>query len=342
MAQGTSKSFSTQDPQTLSDHDIQTLIDSCKLIPGHYHHTLSIDPPIPSEDYPVDKEKQQQWIELHSDEYRACAQKLTDHIQYVDFAQFYAALIHCAQQLNSEYKRENIKGEDVILAVPFLSEPKSNTWVVSLLLKHLEFKPLIIMEGLDPTAIGHFLKQNPGVKRVLLADDASYSAVDLRGNIRSLKASIVTPATIDLIVPYATNKAKKRLQKVCRLFTQHTMPTLSELPFTAEERFLLSSFDLSGSGISSVKMDQLTLTYFAHKMADSYSTAEKILKYGIILSTHIKNHDFVAIQQGIRRRPENFNSIHRKFIPDIMPCYKDTKPKAHLSSIKRKSALQPQ
>lgn len=331
--------------RTLTEEQIKALMQNAEIGMVGSRHYLSIDPAIPSIDVPINQIKLQQWVQMHEPKFLQMAQKLANSIRYIDFSQFYRALQQCAATLNEAYVKMGVKDDQVVIAVPFLSQAKSNAWVTSLLLPMLIFKPLKITEALETRKIRELLKANPQVKRIIVADDASYSGVDLSFALERLKQDCVditqSQATIDIITPFITNKAKSELSKHGQVFYQEIMPTLDELPFTEEERFLLDCANVSGSDAGNIMINRLTPTYFAHKMADAYSVPEKILKEGLLISSMLTNRQLMMIRNKAVKEPSNFSRMHCQFIPPVHACYKEQEPKMHLSDMRKKAISKP-
>lgn len=324
----------------LTESEISELINNAE-IGSIGSNRLQLDPAIPEHDSPPDREKMAQWVATHQPKDKPIAQKIADNIRYVSFDEFYQMLIQCAAKLNAEYEKSNIKGDEVIIAVPFATQDKSNGWVTSLLLPHLNFKPKKIIEGLATRELRQFLANNKDVKRILVADDASYSGVDLSLIIDNMNASAKAASPqvkIDLVVPFITKKARDKLSPYCQVWSKQEMPTLDELPFTEDEKYYLDFQNISGYPNSNVKIDRLTLTYFAHKMADSYSIPEKLLRNGLSIPSRVDNQQFNLMMNNIMPKSADFNQ-RCPFIPEIIPCYKQRNPKMHLSDKDKKSGL---
>lgn len=322
--------------KTLTESEISELISNAE-VGSIGTNKLQLDPAIPDHESAPDREKMAKWVDAHKPKDKQIAQKIADNLRYVSFDEFYQALINCANRLNAEYEKNNIKGDEVIIAVPFSTQPKSNGWVTSLLLRHLNFKPKKIIEGLATNLIRQYLANNKDIKRILVADDASYSGVDLSLIINNMKASAPNQQ-IDLVVPFVTNKAKEKLVPFCQVWSEQNMPTLDEMPFTEDEKYYLDFQNISGYQSSNIKIDRLTLTYFAHKMADSYSVPEKLLRHGLTIPSRVDNQSFKLMLHGIKAKSADFDE-RCPFIPEIVPCYKQQNPSMFLSDKLKKTGL---
>lgn len=317
--------------------------------------TVCDDPAIPSDDPKVDKQKLQQWIDGHKGKYRTIAQKLANNIQYFSFEKFYQLFIDTVNILNKVYEENGIQGNEVVIAVPSLLGDKSNSWMTSLLLKHIHFKPYALVECNDSSFLSEYLKKHSHIKRVVLVDDAAYSGVDLSMYLAVINESInlaKVKADLNVVVPFISNTAKNKFlnEFSCHLFYSQIMPTIDELPeLTSEEKTLLDyTCNISGyTGGSKIKINRMTLCYFAHKLADSYSVPENLMKYGFQVNSVFSQEDlnkssspFFSEEQKFRKqdRYDSACAEQIKFIPDITPCYKQAAPK-RLSRYQQEATL---
>ncbi|MDQ2994344.1 MAG: hypothetical protein M3R00_05290 [Pseudomonadota bacterium] len=266
---------------------------------------LTAVPPVPAKSAAYDKEKATRWVASHTNpQFRHYAEAMIANLQYVSFATFYAELINCVQQVNALYKEKGICDDELLIIVPNLSQNKSNTWVLSLALAHLDIKPKYILPNHPTSLLINYFKLNPGIKRLLTFDDAGYSGIDLSFFLSTVRhnARVTNPEVeFDIVVPYLTRIAKQKLSEVGNVIYSQTIPSLRDVllidPNDERElqEILCSNYER--------ELAELSLTYFDHKMADSYSVPENCLREG-------RKIDHESGNEAI------------PFIPEITPPYK--------------------
>ncbi len=267
---------------------------------------LTPTPLMPTANADFDREKAAQWVASHENaKMREYAQCMIDNLQHVSFSTFYSELMTCVQGVNTLYREQQINNDEILIIAPFMECDKSNPWVTSLALPHLDITPKYILPSTTPHILKNYLLLNPGIKRILTFDDASYSGVDLSAtlvNIRANARSINPNIELDIVVPYVTQHAKQLLSKISNVVSQQIMRSFADIfeinLFNAHplEKHLCSK--------NQRRLDGLTLTYFDHKLADNYSVPEKCLRDGMQIDSNSED-----------------GSI--PFIPKITPPYKD-------------------
>ncbi|CDZ76618.1 hypothetical protein BN59_00892 [Legionella massiliensis] len=323
----------------LSKEQKETLLKNLynPRINGNFISTLCIDPPIPAQDPLMDQEKAKAWISLHSQGIsRQCAEKIISNTVVFSFEEFYIGLQESVVQLNQLYKDGKIDANQSIIVVPhttgrkeLLGARKSQAWVASLALTFLEFTPYQIV---DHSYLTPFLKTHPDVKRLIFLDDTAYSGTDMSAYISKCETYGLT---VDFIIPFLTNTALSKFKQSndkLNLFYSRIIPVITEMDFTTEELDYLRKHRITGD-TSSLDLSRITLTIHAHKKADSYSIAEKILTYGFPIEYPKETRDKIQMLFSLENNSlQDDNSLQRvQFIPDVSPPYKLQEPLRFLS-----------
>lgn len=289
---------------------------------------LMSDPPVPLCDPKIDEQKLKAWVNLHKDEEQAIAEKIANNIRYINFDEFYGALKKCAAALNKKYEEEKVQGEDVIIAVPFLYGKYSSSWIVSLLLRELNFKPLTILECLSQTT-QLFLEENSNVKRIIIIQNPSTS-----NEIRHFSYSIAQKidkerVKFDFLIPYPTNLLKTVMQNLGVVYSHQILPVLSELPFTERERKLLAKWQLSTlkhesrdkKTYKTISFENLSICYFAHHLGENAKIADKILRFGYPLAEFMPDELRNSLLNSTLFPNTSSLNPYQPFIPEFTPCY---------------------
>lgn len=263
--------------------------------------------PIPAQEYPVDRDVQNRWVtEEMDEEIRALKEKIYSSIDRVSFLRFMAELDRCVEQFNTIFP------QDAPYAVLWDCRPhKSRRWITALILEKLVHKPTLttyfsLVDDPDTSSIASKPVVdriiNAGLSNIVIFDDGCFSGMQIDLDIDTieiyLKACVLQAKpgydiefTYTIVVPYMTNYAKQRFEKMrsklngrIHVITTQIMPTLDELLDSADFDIIVerlegkvgnceyAQFD-SNPLTSSIAGTGITLTYFDHHQPDRDSFA---------------------------------------------------------------------
>ncbi len=263
--------------------------------------------PIPAQEYPVDRDVQNRWVtEEMDDEIQALKEKIYSSIDRVSFLRFMAELERCVEQFNTIFP------QDTPYAVLWDCRPhKSRRWTTALISEKLITKPALatyfsLVDDPDTSSISSKPVVdrivNAGLSNIVIFDDGCFSGMQIDldiSTIESYMTACVLQAkpgydiefTYTIVVPYMTNYAKQRFEKMrsklngrIHVITTQIMPTLDELLDAADFDIIVQKLGgkvgncdyaqfVSNPHTSSIAGTGITLTYFDHHQPDHDSFA---------------------------------------------------------------------
>jgi hypothetical protein len=233
----------------------------------------------------IDRDKQQQWIDAHSESKQMIAKQIINNLRYISFDEFKDGLNSAIQKFN-DYLAEQPNQNYAIL---ILAQPgKSFSWVTSLALDNLFIKPscfIVYDDRLSPTARCDIINQqeiSSNLGHIVILDDASYSGNQLRSIIYGFNNQLETfdmvrlkQAQLHTIIPFVSQASLAAMQK-------NSLITNS---------FYASLIENTPQELKSIKFNRdesrdspATLTFFQHKPASSTASGPMaMIEFGSLL-----------------------------------------------------------
>lgn len=182
-----------------------------KLAKVTYSSPLSFSPLVPQNGInnprsELNKANFERFTHAHNPEFRAAVGSMVENTDYVSYEDFNKMFMASLKSLNSSLKPEE--------AYVVVIEPnKSNKWMAELAIRHLDVLPT---DFVTTKGINEALEKNPDIKRIVFFDDASYSGEQIcrfvqEKGIASFAASEVQDFRIDVVIPFMTEVAAKKL-----------------------------------------------------------------------------------------------------------------------------------
>lgn len=249
---------------------------------------LSSQPFTPFE-YPINQDVADLWVATHSDKFKKIAKKFVKNITYVSFDQFQNRLSASIQSFKKE-----IGQAPYIIVLPDNYEQKSNKWVTTLALKDLRESPP--QEVVIQSDLKKYLDINPQNKNLVFFDDGAYSGHQMRNFISGIRYEI-KGCLFYLIIPFMSLVARGRLAEKDTWFSEHQkLYSISDLFFEKDSERIVKS---ASEPYDDINPDSLTLTYFAHKVADSWS-----------------------VHRALRSQKNLEGNVQKRLVAEITPPYK--------------------
>jgi len=231
----------------------------------------------------LDAAKARKWIDTEPDLIiKAIKEKIIANVHYVSASEFRASLIEATVMAFGQ-----LKGE---YAVIWDYKPNSSKrWVYHQIksILHRYQKPAYAgyyTQSVDNIlGVGMKLEQK-GVQNIVVFDDAAYTGMQLMSRIIEPLSKYYTskrrPIHFFIVVPYATSDALEKFASFREsnhadlgVFYVHIMKTLLDILSKPEFEYLRKS---NREELSVYK--GATLTYFDHRVADSFSFFEEVAK----------------------------------------------------------------
>lgn len=241
---------------------------------------LVVCPERPSQNYPIDQDLAQKYIEGQLDPIRKeVIRKAVTQTQHISMQDFDEALKECVKQFNEALAQQ----ADKAYAVGAVWG-KSNQWVASLALKDLEVLPtsafslgaqgsLTAQEPKQEFDISHIKEDN-----VVLFDDCSYSGRQIYDNVVKVHNAFQEKGrrvNLFVVIPFMTTQAKEGLARLTEhvelkvITTNKNILTVKEIfPIKKELHVFL---DHMNTGYDDWRMTQKTLCYTDWRFPDGTS-----------------------------------------------------------------------
>lgn len=280
----------------------------------------------------IDKEAKEKYIDrLTTPEAKSIVRKVIDnHLFHISQKGLLQALEKATKELNSYLANSKVQTFSVAYATK-----RSQAWVASLALRYLEKLPKAEFNiatgpdtlGFESISLAKLMSQ-PNHALVIF-DDCSYSGAQvidqILDNLRFTIAlgkiqGIMFPThrfEIILVIPFMTSYAKNTISKYAleidfKLITVETIPAISEINLTEEERNLFyEMYDLDEK-----KAEKKTLAFCDWKKPDAWSSLGMLFE-GI---TPYKYDKFYG--KSYDEIKEAGLTVCNTFIPDIKSVYK--------------------
>lgn len=302
----------------------------------------------------IDYKQAKKWADSQGDmESRIFANNIIKYTTFISFALFIEKIKDICIAYKNFYSNKKFKNDVFIMIVPFKLS-KSNLWVSLLAFKFLKDIVVDIYENITSVYTDFLDKKSKLYNkkvRCIVCDDCSYTGNQLysiiridntelkypniesepsnyeRGwldwNTRTLRDSkklidskSIDVFSVDLIIPYMTNNAIEKIKnihyvKVSKLIDR--VPLFSDIiNINSIPNYILSEFKKTFQ-----YHNQITCTYFDHKVADAVSTFNKIYNLAPIFNYKITNKriGFIENCQDVKTLPDDI---------DIYDYYLDT------------------
>ncbi|MFA5143730.1 MAG: twin-arginine translocation signal domain-containing protein [Candidatus Omnitrophota bacterium] len=288
--------------------------------------------PVPSIVPQVDIVKAKEWTSIASEpdaRFRAIKEKLINNISYVSFDEFNNALNENTEKLNQ------LLGESQYAVLWDYRPHSSKRWVYELCKDKLTSKPQVatyFWRGKEHlrgnTTLNQFVDN--GVNTFVVMDDASYSAEQIMNRHinpilkyfnerkKANPAFNIKPRFI-IAIPYMTSRARTLINAIegadITVVSSRSMPSLGEI-LSNDDKDIISSRE-GGKldvGASDVTYMDATLTYFAHRVADTHSFAEEVR--GFVNDKGIDKPYNMADSEYYKREQRDFDTyVNTEQIP---------------------------
>lgn len=275
-----------------------------RKLEAFYRNSILDPSPLSGKHNPINKEKAQLWIDAHRDRTaRQIAAKFIENTRYVSHDEFETHLKNCVEQFNDSYfPLRNKKNKFIIVTTDSF---KSNHWVASIAIKYFKQFPddVIYLEEVESYVANH-----PEVNTFLHLDDAAYSCKQSKEMIATLDTNIYygkygsqqkMEYTIVSIIPFVKSPncmipgdATTRVQSI---YSEIIKPLKEVLDKDELQNF----YRLYGGIEQGVKIyleDRFPI-YFAHKIADNWSSFPGIYKTGIVSPRTLSFWDWGSIEE---------------------------------------------
>jgi|GEM_PF-6726334 len=218
----------------------------------------------------IDPHACQKWIESHKESFKQIAEKLIEKMRCISFEEFRYQLKKSVEDFNHYLSEQSDRSYIIVIPGGF---EKSSFWVTAQAKNFLKFPPEEVFMLDDP----EFIKKIKGstAKNCVMFDDGAYSGTQM--------TTLYIPKVsgwnkmIHLIIPYIAKSAEEKFNKIeeenaVRLASHQEMKAFSSY-LTEEERDLLireGHEQFRCEGVDPV------ITFFDHKMGDSFSMVQSI------------------------------------------------------------------
>jgi hypothetical protein len=289
-------------PERISTEEVNTILQESGMVRFY-------PPKKPIQSYPPDPKKSIEWVSSHPPELKELASKIMDSVEHISHEEFEKALLSSVESFNRHLASlpKNQREYTIVLpdSCPRPFKPyteMSNLWITMLALPFLRFPPTKI-------AVAQMMTGKPlkdvKTKNIVLFDDASYSGSqisEIMGGMhpdRSTRIHIVTP----FMTSRASTKIREELKGLVWIANYREIPMLCNLLDQNQIEKIKSAF-------LQPHPETLAMTYFDHKIADSWSVISSVLEEGSLLNVYFKN----SLQ----------NAPKVPFIPKISSPYKSS------------------
>jgi hypothetical protein len=285
------------------------IFKTCRLFNGEESRLMEKFYPAKAPDHesPPNQKNLDKWVNAHPQEFQSIALKLKEHLHYVTHEEFQNELKTSVEGFNRYLDSQEDKSYTIVIAGDY---DKSSLWVTSLAEPFLKYPPTNIIMQYDP-AYPAFIKHSK-TDNFVIFDDAAYSGNQMCQFLSEGVLSVSKGKTIHPIIPFMTKFAEINILSVLEgskstLSSHQIMPGFAEFLTPEEQDLLIKEGNEQFYGVIKNQEDnpsgfgELVVTYFPHKIGDSYSAIEAI-RYGSSLS---------------RSQRENI-----RFVDEIIPPYK--------------------
>lgn len=184
---------------------------------------LTVEPPVPAQEYAIDRKRGDEWLEACGGEYRKIAEKVYKYVQHLTFADLDRELAVCVKALNQDLAENQITDYAVGLVVG-----KSTQWVASLATKTLDIMPSSYFSlGSDQ---GSILSKEHGVvprqelnvveikqKTLVIFDDCSYTGSQIYKNLSEINKALTEKKDLYLVVPFLSEAPNNNFSALTHL-----------------------------------------------------------------------------------------------------------------------------
>lgn len=281
-----------------------------KSISRSYEVQLDQEPPS-AIDRPINQVAAKAWVQAHSEETREVAQHILDNFQYINFETFEKQLEQTCDSFNQYMDKLPLDERFYVISVR--QGCKSDRWVSALAQKYLKYAPVDVVTHED---LG---RKYPDIKHVVLLDDAAYSGLQMTEVLEGLKTHKLSK--IHALIPYMTSNGEKKLTKMGGeklILHPHVMlSTIEEkIPNIDIQQKIYKMYTDSMYNddlwlFSKPFLPQTTMTYFAHKFPDIYSTLQ------------VNNGKVYEKDGTCKERDKTGDCLYNRFIPIIDPPYSE-------------------
>lgn len=284
--------------------------------------------PRPSNDFKLDTNKLEEWINEHSDKvFNDVTRFLSENISHYSQAEFEIALNESVEDFNNQVK------EPFLVFQPRVLGKRSEWWTYELAKEFGISKASgeIILGGADFKKYdnGHYEKIseyygnvfngiiNTGIRNILFIDDAVYSGGRINNFINSIfEERIFKNISLYILAPYMTDLGAERLSKIDCDRDNYYKSRFDKVTILKHRQITrlknIEKMDCAPEGISwainrymGKDYNYLTLTFFDHKIPDRASML-----------------DWVSEGNVFNNAPSN---LKINFMPDIRPPYEKIK-----------------
>ncbi len=274
-------------------------------------------PQKPSASYAPNREKALDWINRHPEELQDLATQFIDRIQHVSQANFENHLKNSVDDFNNYLSQlpRNQRNYSIVLPLACNRTGKtftnmSNLWVTLIALRFFKTSPkkIMVVNNCRRENIVDWKKEN--IQHVVYFDDAAYSGRQVSEMVESLK--IDKKIKMHLIIPFIGKLAKTNIEKAFTVSLQRT-PHQYRI---AQHQMMPAFYDFLSDEDKNIMNDlfkahprpqTLGLTYFDHKIADTWS----------VFNSQLNGESLLSKGKGT------------KYIDDVPPPYKQRRIKKY-------------
>lgn len=288
-------------------NSIQNLINE-----KNYTTKISVvDIPRPISGNTIDVVQAEEWIDAHpTPETQKAARAIINSIRHISQEEFEEKLKKTLDIFNNSLGTEKY--------ALLVESKKSSYWVSQLALPNLKFLPEQIY-SFDNS--GDSVDGN--IRRFLYIDDASYTGTHVEEYMRAVANLIekhnipASEVELDVVLPFISDKAKNTIAELqkqygfkIQVFSNDKIELMTEkitdkqVLDTIRRMYGHVFHDFSEESINNL-FNNMSLTYFDHKIPDEVTTLESALRYG-------------NVYDGVSKSPIDQVS----FIPETIPPYK--------------------
>ena len=279
-----------------------------------YKEGLFVSGKIPEpKKHPIDPLKLQKWVGCHRSEHQKTAQALASSVQHISFDAFQkgleASLSHFYKEKLSA-KEQNKKYWLVLMDYPDGAAGHSGSWVPSLVLQKIlndSPNPPDHICSMQTGTLQELLKEEALPDFLLVMDDASFSGTQIKAYLKRLEKELkraegeAQSLEINLVIPYTSTKARLLI-----LEEEHLLLHTDQCVKSIEELLSKEALEDFKKSAHCICPDGLFLTYFDHKMPDTFSVSDIVsCGYAFTYRQEMTNCKERAIQEkGWKERLE--------------------------------------
>lgn len=254
----------------------QELLDHRKL-------PLEVTAERPTQEYPIDKTRAQEWINACEGEYKTLAEKLVANIQHITFSDLQRELTACVAIFN-----ESIAKEPSEYAVG-LTVGKSLQWVTSLAVEHLAQLPNAYFPlGRGGSTLAGYEGKNNFVdtteltvskvneKVLAIFDDCSFTGTQLLGFLSQINNQLKERKVMYVVIPFMAESIKKELTGQPFANLQIKLISSSTPIRPLKEIFTVAEQQMLRKMTQPVSMN-VTLCYTDWRLPDGTSTCQELV-----------------------------------------------------------------